>query len=193
MQRGKGEVKSYEVLSNQDNQFVFSAGTGNHVASYLPRSSTDELKSGTYTLWASVTDERGAKSDFSNRVTFVVEGLSLLVISDWLIKILTVAVPLIALIALIIFIFWFAWHKFALFKKKIRNKIIEAENKLHKAFKLLRGDVRDQVKLLEKTKSKRSLTKEEEKIKKELKQSLIEAEKLIKSGIKSIKKRDKSK
>ena len=74
------------------------------------------------------------------------------------------------------------------FRKRIRKETEEAEQALHRAVKLLKGDIKDQIKLLEKVKSKRQLTKEEDKIVKQLRRDLDDTEKFVGKEIKDIEK-----
>ena len=71
---------------------------------------------------------------------------------------------------------------------KIKKEVREAETVLHKAFDSLKEDVREHIKLLEKTKTKRQLTEEEEKIIKQLRKDLDNAEKFVSKEIKDIEK-----
>lgn len=104
------------------------------------------------------------------------------------VKILAVLTPLLALVILFISIFWFGWHKLSLLRKKVRKETSEAEIALHKAFNLLREEIRRQIKMLEKTRMKRKLTNEEEKIIEELNENLDDAEKFIRKEIEDIEK-----
>lgn len=104
------------------------------------------------------------------------------------VKILAVLTPLLALIILFISIFWFGWHKLSLLRKRIKKEVSEAETALHKAFNLLKEDIREQIEMLEKTRMKRKLTNEEEKIIEELNENLDDAEKFIRKEIEDIEK-----
>lgn len=174
LQYEKDEVKSYSVKSDKDGKFTFVA--------------EDRLSSGIYTAWAEVADARGAKSDPSEKVTIVVERPAFLRIGSWAVGFLSVVVPLIALVLLLVYLVWHWWHKFATMRKRVRKEIREAEHALHKAFDLLKDAIREQIKMLEKTKTKRQLTEEEEKIIKQLKKDLDDAEKFVRKEIEDIEK-----
>ena len=73
-------------------------------------------------------------------------------------------------------------------KKRLRGEVREAEQALHKAFNLLKENISEQIKMLEKTRTKRELTEEEEKIIHHLKENLDSAEKFIKKEIEDIEK-----
>jgi len=97
-------------------------------------------------------------------------------------------VPLLALVFVLIFIIWYGWRKFSLMRKHLRKEVRDTETALHKAFDLLRDSVQEQVKVLEKTRSKRELTIEEEKINRHLKKDLEDAESYIRKEIENIEK-----
>ncbi len=175
-QEGKDAV-SYGAKADSKGGFVF-------VAEERPRD-------GIYKLWAEVADDRGARSDPSDTVTIAVQRPAFLKLGSWAVSLLAVVVPLVVLIFALLFIIWYGWHKFGSFRKKlgkIKKEVREAESALHKAFDALKEDIRDQVKLLEKTRTKRQLTEEEEKIIKQLRKDLDDAEKFVRKEIEDIEK-----
>jgi len=177
LQREKDEPKSQSVKADQSGKFTFVAD--------------EKLSGGIYKLWAEVIDMRGAKSNPSESVTIAVEQPAFLKIGSWAVSLLAVVVPLVALIFILLFIIWYGWHKFASFRKKLKNlrkEVHEAESALHKAFDMLKEDIREQVKLLEKTRTKRQLTEEEDKIIKQLRKDLDDAEKFVRKEIEDIEK-----
>lgn len=149
----------------------------------------EKLSDGAYKLWATVVDERDAQSKPSDTVTIAVGRPAFLKLGSWAVSLLAVVVPLVALIFILLFIIWYGWHKFASFRKKLKNlrkEVREAESALHKAFDILKEDIRDQVKLLEKTRTKRQLTEEEEKIIKQLRKNLDDTEKFVRKEIEEL-------
>lgn len=151
----------------------------------------EKLSDGAYKIWAKVVDERGAQSNSSDTVTIAVGRPAFLKLGSWAVSLLAVVIPLVALIFVLLFVIWYGWHKFASFRKKLKNlrkEVREAESALHKAFDILKEDIRDQVKLLEKTKTRRQLTEEEEKIIKQLRKDLDDAEKFVRKEIENIEK-----
>ncbi|MDP2703929.1 MAG: hypothetical protein Q8P01_01775 [bacterium] len=174
LQQEKDEAKSYSVKSDKDGRFTFVA--------------EDRLSSGIYTAWAEVVDERGARSEPSEKVTIAVERPAFLRIGSWAVGFLSVVIPLIALVLLLVYLAWHWWHKFATMRKRVRKEIREAEHALHKAFDLLKEAIREQIKMLEKTRNKRELTEEEEKIIKQLRKDLDDAEKFVRKEIEDIEK-----
>ena len=148
----------------------------------------EKLKDGIYKLWAEAVDGRGARSKPTEKETIVVKQIAILKIGARAVTILTIVIPLVALIILLIAVVWYGLHKFYIFKSRIRKEAREAERTLHKEFSLLKRNIRSQIRLLEKTKSKRELTKEENKAVKDLKDSLDNVEGIVGKEIKDIEK-----
>ncbi|MFT5352357.1 MAG: hypothetical protein ACI9GH_000204, partial [Candidatus Paceibacteria bacterium] len=146
------------------------------------------LNSGTHKLWATVTDQRGASSNPSEKITLVSKQPTFITIGSFAIGILSILVPLFALIILLVFMLWYSWHKFRDMKSRLRKEVREAERALHKVFDLLKDAVHEEIKMLEKVKTKRKLTTKEEKTIKQLKKDLDDAEEFIKKEIKDIEK-----
>jgi copper homeostasis protein CutC len=90
------------------------------------------------------------------------------------------------IILAILFLGWYLWFRFKLFREKMKKEVGEIESTLHKAFNLLKNDINDQVKLLEKTRTRRQLTEEEERIIKQLKKDLDSIERLVKKEIEDV-------
>ena len=107
-------------------------------------------------------------------------------ISSRAIGILGALVPLAALLIIFVFLFWYGWHKFLRMRRRLKKEIHEAEGALHEAFDVLKENIREHIKLLEKAKSRRQLTAEEEKIARQLKKDLDNAEKVMKKKIEDI-------
>ena len=97
-------------------------------------------------------------------------------------------VPLVALIFGLLFLIWYGWNKFSHMRRNLRKEIGESEEALHKAFDLLKEDIREQIKMLEKVKSKRKLTLKEEEIIKLFRKHLNDAERFVGKEIGDIRK-----
>lgn len=177
LQRESEDAKSQTTKSDGKGNFVFVG--------------EEKPEDGIYKLWAEVVDARGTKSMPTEKLTIAVRRPAYLQIGSWAVSLLAVVVPLVALIFILLFLIWYGWHKFASFRKKLKNlrkEVREAESALHKAFDMLKEDIYDQVKLLEKTRTKRQLTEEEEKIIKQLRKDLDDAEKFVRKEIEDIEK-----
>ncbi len=177
LQRERDDPRSYTINSDQNGIFAFVAD--------------EKLRDGVYKLWAEAVDARGARSLPSEKITVVIAKSAILRIGNLAVSLLAVIIPLVALIFTLLFAIWYGWHKFASFRKKLKNlrkEVREAESALHKTFDILKEDIHEQVKLLEKTKTKRRLTEEEEKIIKQLRKDLDNTEKFVMKEIKDIEK-----
>ncbi|KKR47143.1 MAG: hypothetical protein UT80_C0010G0001, partial [Parcubacteria group bacterium GW2011_GWC1_40_13] len=116
------------------------------------------------------------------------ERPAFLKIGSLAISLLAVIVPLVAIIILLLLVVWYGWRKFSMLRKKLKKEVREAEFTLRKTFDLLKKDIREQIKMLEKTRAKRQLTEEEEKIIKQLGRDLGDAEAVIEKEIEDIEK-----
>lgn len=171
--RGEDAV-AQNVSSNEDGKFEFIA--------------KETLDRGVYRIWAEVTDSEGARSYPTDEYVIAVKSRFLNIIVSFLTSYLSLIILLIIIIFALLSFVWFGWYKFIMLKKKLRKEIGEVEESLHKAFNLLKEDIREQIKLLDKTKSKRELTREEEKVVGHLKKDLDDAERFINKEIKDIEK-----
>ena len=145
-----------------------------------------QLSPDVYTLTAIVTDNRGAQSIESKAVTFKVEPKPFAKIGKMIISYGFIIMLVISFLLIIPFMVWFAWHKFIVFKRKIRKEVNEADKVLHRAFKILRTDLEDQMNNLLKVKKQRDLTKEETKILNTFKKNFKEAEDVLTKEIEDI-------
>lgn len=172
LQKEKDEVKSQSVKTEKNGDFAFIW--------------QEKLDHGIYKMWTELTDQRGAKSEPSQTLTFVVQPPPLIKIGSLAINYLSVIIPLIALVVLLGLLLWYSWYRFTKIKKKVKKEINEAEQALTRAFEVLKDHIEEQIKLLENTKSIRELTKEENRIIKQLKKDLDVAEKFVRKEIKDI-------
>ena len=170
---GKATPDTYTVKTDDAGKFTFTMDK--------------KIKSGLYTLWAITTDSRGATSQPSDKVTININSSSLLVIGSFVVNVLTILVPLIALLILLVLLLLWSWHRFILMRERLRRDIRNVESGLHKAFNLLRDDVREQIRALEKVRARRKLTEEEEKIIDRFKKNLDDVEEFVDKEMKDIK------
>ena len=147
-----------------------------------------QLTEGAYDMWALAEDVRGAKSELGKKHSVIVRQRAFLKIGSILISYLTIFVSLISLVFLLAATLWYGWHKLNKLKKRLKKDVASAGETVHAAFDALREDVREKIGILEKTQSKRELTKEERKILVQLKDDLTAAEKYIKKEIDRIEK-----
>jgi len=177
LQKDKDEAKSYVVSSNEKGEFEFI--------------SEDKIYNGVYKLWASVTDQRGARSGDSEKIKIVVEQPKLLQIGSIAIDVLAVIIPLIALVFLLIFMYIFMLRKLKSLRARIRKETKDVETVLHKEIRSIKRKLEKHLELFEKVKKKRKLTKEEQKIVTDLKRSLNGIQRRVGKEINDIKKQVK--
>lgn len=139
-----------------------------------------------YTIKARAIDKREAKSEFSKPLNFVVRNSALTQASTLVLNWLSVIIILILLIGGSVLLITYFINKNLKIKKTIRRDIKSAEASVHKAFKLLRENVSEQIITLEKAKSKRALTKEEEKVIRNLQENLTKSEEYLEEEIQNI-------
>jgi hypothetical protein len=149
---------------------------------------TPALSSGNHTLTIRAVDQAG--NSLEKKVNFdIISPLTKASFYRWgsnLVIILSVLVPLLALLFALLYVLLIAWRKVAKLKRSLRQEVDEVEDHIHEAFDFIREDLREQVKLIEKTKGKRKLTLLENKIMRKLRNNLDETEKYIKKDIEEI-------
>lgn len=83
------------------------------------------------------------------------------------------------------------WQKNRKRRERLDMAVRESANSLHKAFDLLREGVGEQIRMVEKAKTKRQLTEEEERVAEQLRRDLDYAEQFVRKGIEDIKREAK--
>lgn len=149
---------------------------------------TTALSSGHHVLTVRAVDQAGNKLE--KKIDFnIISPLTKASLYRWgneLVIILSVLIPLIVLLLALIYILVMGGRKISKLKRSLRQEVNEVEDHLHEAFDFIRDDLREQVKLIEKTKGKRKLTLLENKIMRKLRTNLNETEKYIKKDIEEI-------
>jgi hypothetical protein len=174
LQKDGADAAQYTGQSDENGLFVFSIN--------------DKFEGGSYKVWALAIDSRGAKSNPSEKLTILMEEPMYLKIGSFVISLISVLIPILALIFLLIFLILWLWNKLRKMHKKMKKDIHMVEDKIHKAFDILKEDVREQIKLIDKIKDNRPLTEIEEKIIKSLRKDLDKAEKSIEREVDNIEK-----
>lgn len=172
---GRNSDKEIEqkVTSDDNGEFVFSLDAS-------------ALKNGVYLFSALVEKASGVKSERSNPIIIVVERSWLNRVSNWTVNFLTLFIPMLALLLILILLILSSWRQAKRYRYRVQKEVGEAESTLERAFEILHEDLREHLKILEKTKIARALTAEETKIMQRLKDDLNEAEKLVMKEIKDI-------
>ena len=105
-----------------------------------------------------------------------------------MITILSIVIPFLSLILLLILLLYLAWLSLWGLRKRVDKEVLETKIIVHKAFKLLRDDLEQDIETLKKANTKRKLTREESKILKRLQKNIEEAEKAIGKEVEDIEK-----
>ncbi len=146
----------------------------------------EKLPDGIYQIWAEVVDARGARSAPSDKVVIAVTKPAWLRLGSEAVVFLAVLIPLLALMVILLLIVWSTWHYLTGFRRRVRKEAREAELMVHQAFGLLRESIHERVRLLEKTSAERQLTEAEERILRQFRHDLDEAERFISKEVEDI-------
>ncbi len=176
-------LSAYQSGSNPDIQSVNADQQGNFTLVWA-----GNLHNGVYKMSAEVVNSKGARSIPTTPVAMAVNPSMFFTIGSLAINFFALAIPLVALILVLLFMLWYGWRRFSLMRKRLRKEVRGTELAVHKAFGLLKEDVRARIKMLEKISAKRQLTVEEGKIITQLKQDLDNAESLVRKEFESIEK-----
>lgn len=167
----RGNDEPIEVVTKVDSSGEFSALF------------EDELARGTYHLWGITEDRRGARSEPSSEKIVVVKTGWIRSIATSVMSTLAIVVPIVALIFGFVFVVLYGMHKIRTIRRGVRRELREVENLMDKAFMLLKEDIEDSIRLLERAKNRRKLTQEEDAIIERFRQNIADAEKVIKKEI----------
>jgi len=146
------------------------------------------LKKGLYSLWASATDSRGAQSADSAKLSITVKQSDLARVGTRAINVLSIVIILVALVIALALLSLFGWRKVLLFKSKLKKETREAESKLHEMFNILRNDIQQQIKIIQRGSHHRVLSMAEKRVIKKLQESLDKTELAVEKEISDIEK-----
>lgn len=171
------ETNAYEQSTKSDDNGLWSMAID-----------TSNFESGAYSMTAVAINSSGAQSYPTASKTVLINSSWWQSIGSSIIKLLAIAIPLLALLYVLIVIFVRGFHKVRITNNKFLKEIHGIERLVDRAFVLLKEDVEDSIKLLERTKNKRKLTEEEDAIVKRLRQNLEDAEKIIHKQVEQVEK-----
>jgi len=147
-----------------------------------------KLTAGAYQFSLQVTDSRGAKSVSTQPTVLLVNERPLVRAGQVVVSYLTIVITIISLLLSLLMLAWYSVSKVRRLRKRLRTEVTEAEQALHESFATIKSDIKSQLKLLDKAKTKRDLTREEEKVSKQLQRTLAQAEQLVSKEIEDIEK-----
>jgi len=174
VQKGANDPEIIERFSGPDGRIVYNYNK--------------PVESGFYRVWVKNVTFEGVTSDSSEAVNIEVIQPLFFRIGEVALNYATIVVTLLGLLALVGLIVVAVLLRARQWQKRRRKEVREAEDALHRAFDLLKEDTRDNLKNLEKARSKRELTEEEERIATNLKQNLDDAERYLRKEIEDIEK-----
>lgn len=147
---------------------------------------TDGARAGTYTLWFTVTDKRGATSPTSIKRSIEVKQPYIMLFGSIAVTYLSIIVPLIGLIVLLGLVLWLIYTWIRGYRGRVRVETNEAFHTTRKEFDRLREELINQIGMLEKANQSRELTREEMRIFTELSKRLDKIEQHIEQEIEDI-------
>ena len=145
----------------------------------------ESLKGGIYQVWAQIADQRGAKSNSTEKNTIEIVLPDLIKFGKIAINYLSILVSLAALIIVLIGIIFYGWFKISKIRKKLRKETKEANQSVSRSFQILRREIQKQIEYFD---EKPGLTKKEKETRDDLIKVLNVSEKFIKKEIKDIEK-----
>ena len=172
IQDQEGKVSLQSTQSNQKGVWYFT--------------SSYSLFEGIYQVWAEAIDPEGAKSELSEKVTVSVKPPAFVKIGKIEISYLEVIIIISGLILLLVLLLLAIRTRLGENRKKLRKEAEEVKDALGMSFEELRRTTKKHLDKLEEAKTKRELTKEEEKMREVLKENLAISEKFIEKEIKDI-------
>jgi hypothetical protein len=143
------------------------------------------LEKGAYQIWAKIIDERGAKSEPTEKITIAVALPTLLKFGKIAIDYLSMIITLIILIIGAIVVIFYSWYRISIWQKRLRKETKEVKKTVTGAFRALQEEVHEQIEFLDK---KPGLNKGEKKVRDKLQEALDVSEKFIRKEIRDIEK-----
>lgn len=155
---------------------------------------------GTFTIVSSPIKESGnvkvtgqlvfsesVRSPHSQPVFVQVSDFYVIKVSKEVIRALTYIIPAVLMLFALLVIMYLGWHKFFSLRKRLRKDLDETAAGVHKAVAMYKSELARQLEKLERAKVDEGLNREEEKIFKELKNSIDDIDLFIDKKLKKFK------
>jgi hypothetical protein len=166
------EIKRYTQTTSQDGTFSVT---------------TDKIKTiGSISIWAENIFTDSIKSEPSQKVYLKVNQTDAVKITLAIFYPLLGIILIMLLLLIILIILYLGWHKYFGLKKKIEKESKEMTTEVHKAMLLLKEELNDQLKSLEKVKIDRSLNEKEEVIFNEIKDNIDGIDDFVEKKLKKL-------
>lgn len=175
--------------------YIYVKDSDRNVASQWVRSTADGgfrviwekvLSVGAYSVTAQATDDKGAKSFTSVPTEFNVKEKTFLTIGWLTVTYQTFFLVIGTIIVVLLFIAWSMWREAHMFRRRLVTKVGIAEASLHEQFAELKDALAEEITALEKIKSKRQLTVEEERFINRFSKMLDRSKRVVDDKIKDI-------
>lgn len=145
-----------------------------------------EIPKGVYKLTAIAVDKRGAQSEPTSPRTVLVKTSWLESIMSKATKILAFLIPLLALLFLLWYLGIHGLHKMRRTHADLKKELRTIDRQIEKSFDLIKDEVTESLRLLERAKTKREMTLEEDAIIHRLSKSLNDSESLIREEMSKV-------
>lgn len=143
---------------------------------------------GTWKLVAGVVGVQGGKSLVSEPVFIDIYENPIWQYGNKIIQVSSLLMPIIAIILVLILLVYYSWSHFYLRRLRFHNRIKEARAGIHKEFTEMKESLADHIDLLDKAKTERQLTKEEQIVVEELRRHISTLEQYASRQIDKIEK-----
>jgi hypothetical protein len=175
LMRGAGDP----VYAIPDDEDVFIRSVGVDGNGSFTGILDDAVPGGTYYLFAFTVDERGAQSLPTAEKAVIVQSPVWTAIGQNIIKGLALAMVVITLVAALILLVLYVLRKIHRTRKELRHRFSEAEFIIDTTVEIIKEDMEDCVRILERAHKRRELTKEEQTVMKKLRDTELEMEKAV--------------
>ncbi len=149
---------------------------------------SDEIReSGTVKVTAQLVFSEFVKSPYSQPVFVQVSDFYVIKVSKEVVRVLTYVIPAVFMLFALLILVYLGWHRFFSLKKRLRRDLDETAAGVHKAVAMYKSELARQLEKLERARVDDGLNKEEEKIFKELKNSIDDIDLFIEKKLKKFK------
>ncbi len=149
----------------------------------------DNLADGSYKVYAIAVNSYGVESLPSDDRNISVHPSILFRIGSFVVTVGSFVMFMIVVLIGIIYAAMTLWKHFHKFRKGLGREMDEIDRSVHTAFNMLKDEIRLEVRALEKAKTKRKLTREEERIVDKFSADVDDAERFIEKQIRDVKRK----
>jgi len=178
------EIRVY--LKDTDDKEVFES-TRAGAAGDFQLTWREAIADGKYRVSAEAIDGFGVVSPRSNEKTLSVNPSILFKIGSFVVTVGSFVMFMLVVLIGIAYGGMILWKHFHRFRKSMNREMEQIDRSVHTAFNMLKDEIRIEIRALEKAKTKRKLTREEEKIIEKFSSDVDDAERFIEKQIRDVK------